>query len=87
MKNDTFYTKDELDKMQMKENNILYFWMKLIFIVALILGLVCIIIKYNKNERKKYTYIGNSILETPNLMPENCSVGQMEYYEHLVSNK
>ena len=87
MKPNTYHTKDELDQIQMKENNNFVFWTKLIFIVMLTLGLTIIIIKYNEKRHEKYTYIGTSILETPNTMPENCSVGQMEYYEHLVSTK
>lgn len=79
----TYQKKDELDQMQIKENNNLVFAVKIIFVVALTLFLLRVIIKYNKTERKNVPYIGNSIMKTPNLMPENCSVGQMEYYEHL----
>lgn len=67
------------------ENKI--FALKITFIVTLTLGLLMIIIQYNKKEHKTVRYIGNSILETPNIMPENCSVERMEYYEHLVSTK
>jgi hypothetical protein len=83
MKENRYYTKDEMDQMQTKENNNLVFAVKIIFVVALTLFLLRVIIKYNKTERKNVPYIGNSIMKTPNLMPENCSVGQMEYYEHL----
>lgn len=64
MKTNTYHTKDELDQMQMKENNNFVFWTKLIFIVTLTLGLLMIIVKYNKKEHKTVRYIGTSILET-----------------------
>ena len=61
------------------------------YILAVALGfslaMAYLYAKKSDNERKLYTYIGNSIIETPNLMPEDCTVGQMEYYEHLVSIK
>lgn len=63
----TYHTKDELDQIQMKENNNFVFWLRLIFIVMLTLGLTMIIIKYNAKRHEKYTYIGNSILETPSV--------------------
>lgn len=69
------------------QRNRMSFIFKLVFVILLVFGLIQIIIKYNEKEHKKYRYIGNSILETPNLMPENCSVKQMEYYENLVSNE
>ena len=74
------------DEKYQKLSKNLFLVSKILFVIGLIL--VCIIIAHNHGKPKnKWIYVGNSILETPNLMPENCTVGQMEYYEHLVSTK
>lgn len=67
MKENIYHTKDELDQMQMKENNNLVLFLKIMFVICLTLSLLLVIIKYNKNERKSVRYIGNSILETPSV--------------------
>jgi len=58
--------------------------------VALFIFATCIFINWCRKQderRVKYRYIGTSIMETPNMMPQDCSVGEMEYKEHLVEFK
>ena len=58
--------------------------------VALFIFATCIFINWCRKQderRVKYRYIGNSIFETPNMMPENCTVGEMEFYESLTEIK
>jgi len=54
--------------------------------VALFIFATCIFINWCRKQderRVKYKYIGTSIMETPNYLPENCTVQEMEFYESL----
>ena len=75
--------------MKKELTNVLFFSMKLVTFALIICSTIIFINWCRKQDerRVKYRYIGNSIFETPNTMPKDCTVGEMEYKEHLVEFK